>query len=102
MDFIKFEVMKDDASKNALGNEDIVGFENSDGNLIVENSGFDSSILESVNNQIHQTSLLGISPESFNYDANFIKSTDMDIAPQVVMYYSTLAMISFYTIFTSM
>ena len=102
IDFIKSEEMTEDAAKNALANEEIVGFVTSDGNLIVENSGFDSSILESVINQIHQTSLLGISPENFNYDTNFIKSTDMDIAPQVVMYYSTLAMISFYTIFTSM
>src|SRR5699024_1356417 len=63
-DCIKSKGSTEDAAKIALSNADIVGFVTSDGNLIVENNGFYSSILDSVINQIHQTTFLGISPES--------------------------------------
>lgn len=102
IEFLNVEVMTESNGRSALTDEEITGFVGADGNLLVEESGFEPTVLESVLNQVHQTNLLGVSPENFNYEADFIQSTDMDAEPQVIMFYSTIAMISLYTVFTSM
>ena len=102
IDFINVHKMSDSTARDELSEENITGYITEDGSLIVQNSGFQQSVLESVMNQIHQTAALGISPENFNFEADFIQTEDMETEPQVVMYYSTIAMVSLYTIFTSM
>lgn len=102
IDFISVNEMSDSTARKELDAENVTGYITVDGSLIVQESGFQASVLESVMNQIHQTSLLGVHFENFNFEADFIQSKDMETEPQVVMYYSTIAMVSLYTVFTSM
>lgn len=102
IEFINVHEMSDSTARSELSTENISGYIADDGTLLVEQSGFEATILETVMNQIHQTYALGIPPENFNFNADFIDTKDMDTEPQVIMYYSTIAMISLYTIFTSM
>lgn len=102
VEFITVNEMTVSEARTSLSEENITGYINKDGTLIVEENGFEASILESVINQIQQTYTLGIPPENFNFDVDFIETNEMETEPQVVMYYSTVAMISLYTVFTSM
>ncbi|QQD84935.1 MULTISPECIES: ABC transporter permease [Jeotgalicoccus] len=102
IEFINVQEMTESNARTDLSDEAITGYISSDGSLLVEGSGFEQTVLESVLNQVHQTGTLGVSPENFNYETDFIQTTDMDTEPQVVMFYSTIAMISLYTMFTSM
>lgn len=102
IDFIVINEMSDSTARAELSEENIAGYITEDGSLIVQGSSFQASVLESIMNQIHQTSALGVSPENFNFEADFIQTNDMESEPQVVMYYSTIAMVSLYTVFTSM
>ncbi len=43
----------------------------------------------------------GIPAENFTFDNNFIVETDADREPQVIMFYSLIAMMVFYTMFSS-
>lgn len=102
IDFISINEMSDSTARAELSEENITGYITDDGDLIVQSGSFQASVLESIMNQIHQTAALGVSPENFNFEADFIETSSMDTEPQVVMYYSTIAMVSLYTVFTSM
>lgn len=69
--------------------------------LIVSESGLDQTILESVLNEIYQVYESGIPFENFSFESNFISETEADREPQVVMFYSLLGMMVFYTMFSS-
>ncbi|CEA03500.1 ABC-2 family transporter protein [Jeotgalicoccus saudimassiliensis] len=102
IDFISVSEMSDSTARAELDAENITGYITENGTLIVQSSSFQASVLESVMNQIHQTTLLNVPPENFNFETDFLKSNGMETEPQVVMYYSTIAMVSLYTVFTSM
>lgn len=81
--------------------DELSGFITEDNELLVTNSGLDQTILESVLNEITQMYESGIPAENFTFDNNFIVETDADREPQVIMFYSLIAMMVFYTMFSS-
>ena len=84
-----------------MENEELSGFITDDNELIVTSSGLNQTILESVLNEIIQIYESGIPIENFSFDDNFIVETDADREPQVIMFYSLIAMMVFYTMFSS-
>lgn len=81
--------------------DELSGFITEDNELLVTSSGLDQTILESVLNEITQMYESGIPAENFTFDNNFIVETDADREPQVIMFYSLIAMMVFYTMFSS-
>ena len=84
-----------------MEDDELSGFITEDNELLVTNSGLDQTILESVLNEITQMYESGIPAENFTFDNNFIVETDADREPQVIMFYSLIAMMVFYTMFSS-
>lgn len=97
------EVMETTESQalTLMENDELSGFITEDNELLVTNSGLDQTILESVLNEITQMYESGIPVENFSFDNHFIVETDADREPQVVMFYSLIAMMVFYTMFSS-
>lgn len=84
-----------------MEDNELSGFITENNELLVTDSGLDQTILESVLNEITQMFESGIPPENFSFDNDFIVETDADREPQVVMFYSLIAMMVFYTMFSS-
>lgn len=84
-----------------MENDELSGFITGDNELLVTGSGLDETILESVLNEITQIYESGIPIQNFSFDNNFIEETDADREPQVIMFYSLIAMMVFYTMFSS-
>lgn len=96
--------MKETTESQALTlmeDDELSGFITEDNELLVTSSGLDQTILESVLNEIIQMYESGIPAENFSFDNNFIVETDADREPQVIMFYSLIAMMVFYTMFSS-
>lgn len=84
-----------------MEDDELSGFINEENELLVTESGINQTILESVLNEINQVYESGIPFENFSFDNNFIVETDADREPQVVLFYSLIAMMVFYTMFSS-
>ncbi|WP_462421524.1 ABC transporter permease [Salinicoccus sp. Marseille-QA3877] len=84
-----------------MEDDELSGFITEDNELLVTTSGLDQTILESVLNEITQVYESGIPAENFSFDNDLIVETDADREPQVVMFYSLIAMMVFYTMFSS-
>lgn len=84
-----------------MEDDELSGFITEDDELLVTGSGLNQTILESVLNEIIQMYESGIPAENFSFDNNIIVETDTDREPQVVMFYSLIAMMVFYSMFSS-
>lgn len=101
VDILEVSETTESEALTLMEDDELSGFITDDNELLVTNSGLDQTILESVLNEMAQMSESGIPAENFSFDNDFIVETETDREPQVVMFYSLIAMMVFYTIFSS-
>lgn len=102
IDFINIHETTESGAMEMMENDEITGFVTADQNLIVTESGFSQTILESVLNQTVQMTESNIPFENFDFTESFVTQTDLnsDSDPLVIMFYALLGMIAFYSMFS--
>ncbi|MFD2831560.1 ABC transporter permease [Corticicoccus populi] len=101
IDFMNVHETTENEGLDMLNDDEITGFITADQNLIVNESGFEETVLESVLNQMTQMTTSGIPFENFDFTQSFTAQTDLNSDPATIMFYSLIAMTTFYSMFSS-
>ncbi|WP_017549661.1 ABC transporter permease [Salinicoccus carnicancri] len=100
IDFINMTVMSEEEAVLEMKQGDISGYIHGDNTLLVTETGFDQTVLEMVINQIEKVAEAGIPYENYDFEAQFIEENSQEAQPEAVLFYSLIAMIAFYGIFS--
>lgn len=101
IEILEVTEMPESEALTLMDDNELSGFIDEENELLVTDSGLNQTILESVLNEIIQVYESGIPFENYSFENDFIVETDTDREPQVVMFYSLIAMMVFYTMFSS-
>jgi len=100
IDFINMTVMSEEEAVSEMKQGDLSGYIHGDNKLLVTETGFDQTVLEMVINQIEKVAGSGIPYENYDFEAQFIEEHSQEAQPEAVLFYSLIAMIAFYGIFS--
>ena len=100
IDFINMTVMSEEEAVSEMKQGDLSGYIHGDNKLLVTETGFDQTVLEMVINQIEKVAGSGIPYENYDFEAQFIEENSQEAQPEAVLFYSLIAMIAFYGIFS--
>ncbi|WP_020007293.1 ABC transporter permease [Salinicoccus albus] len=101
IEFINLETMTEDAAVEQMEAGEMAAYVHGDYELLVTESGFNQTVMEDVLTQMQSTVESGIPPQHFDMDASFIDASSQDTQPETVLFYSLIAMIAFYGMFSS-
>lgn len=87
---------------SALQNKTIEGFIENDFSLRISKNGINQTIIKSVMEQIKQTIALGVPFNPASYKKNYVKNINEKNDAVMILFYSLLAMTSFYGMFGSL
>lgn len=85
---------------NSLETEKIDGYIKKDLSLVVGKSGLNQTIIKGILDQIKQTMALNEPMENFDFESNYLSSENQVADPILVIFYSLIAMVSTYGVFT--
>ncbi|NBI06202.1 ABC transporter permease [Senegalia massiliensis] len=100
IEILNVEEISDRESKEKLEKEEIDGFIKKDLSLIVNDSGLNQTVIKSILDQIVQTSALGKPIEEFDFQVDYINDKDQKENGILVIFYSLIAMVSTYGIYS--
>lgn len=100
IDFINMTVMTESEAVTKMKEDEIAGYIHGQNELLVTESGFNQTVLEMVLNQIEKISNAGIPYENYDFEAQFIEENSQEAQPEAVLFYSLIAMIAFYGMFS--
>lgn len=100
IDFINMTVMTESEAVTKMKEDEIAGYIHGQNKLLVTESGFNQTVLEMVLNQIEKISNAGIPYENYDFEAQFIEENSQEAQPEAVLFYSLIAMIAFYGMFS--
>lgn len=101
IDFLTVHEMPEDEALTMMNEEELTGFITDDFRLLVTESGFEQTIVESVLNQFTQMAAADIPIEYYDFTQTFSSVDDLNSDPMVVLFYSLIAMTGFYSMFSS-
>lgn len=101
IEFLNVHEISENEALTMMEDDELSGFVTSEQDLIVSDSGFEETVLESVLNQMKQMAESGIPFEDFDFTQSFVAETDLNSNPTVILFYSLLAMTAFYSMFSS-
>lgn len=102
IDMIETVEMTESTARNQLKDEEITAFVYSNGDIIVESSGIQQTIVTSIVNDIHHIIESDIDFRNFDFDTSYVATEDFESESQIVMFFSLLGMVSFYSLFSVM
>lgn len=100
IDFINMTNMTEEEAVRGMKEGEIAGYIHGDNDLLVTETGFNQTVLEMVLNQIEKISVAGIPYENYDFEAQFIEENSQEAQPEAVLFYSLIAMIAFYGMFS--
>lgn len=100
IDFINMTVMTESEAVTKMKEDEIAGYIHGQNELLVTESGFNQTVLEMVLNQIEKISNAGIPYENYDFETQFIEENSQEAQPEAVLFYSLIAMIAFYGMFS--
>lgn len=83
-----------------IDNEEMTAFIKENGDIIVGSSGIDETIVNSIVNDIHQIVESDVGFQHFDFEQSYIETEDYESEPQIVMFFSLLGMMAFYSLFS--
>lgn len=101
IEFIKITETTESEAVSMMEDEEITGFVTPELNLVVTESGFNQTVLESVLNQMVQMAESGIPFDHFDFTESFVAQSKLDSNPSVLMFYALIGMTAFYSMFSS-
>ncbi|HJE20637.1 MAG TPA: ABC transporter permease [Aliicoccus persicus] len=102
IDILDVEIYSKDEATVALENEEITAFIESNGDMIVASSGLNETIVSSIVNNIHQIIESDVGFQHYDLEQSYVETQDYSSQPEIVMFFSLLGMISFYSMFAVM
>lgn len=100
IEFINMTVMTESEAVTKMKEDEIAGYIHGENDLLVTESGFNQTVLEMTLNQIEKISSAGIPYENYDFGAQFIEANSQEAQPESVLFYSLIAMIAFYGMFS--
>lgn len=100
IDLIETIEMSEATARDQLSEEEITAFVYNSGDMLVESSGIQQTIVSSIVNDIHHVIESDIGFLNFDFDKSYITAEDFESEPQIVMFFSLLGMVSFYSMFS--
>ncbi|MFC3901099.1 ABC transporter permease [Aliicoccus persicus] len=102
IEILEVEILNKEEARTALENEEITAFIDTDGDMIVASSGLDETIVSSIVNNIHQVIESDVGFQHYDFEQSYVDTQDYSAHPEVVMFFSLLGMLSFYSLFSVM
>lgn len=102
IDILDVEIYSIEEASTALENEEITAFVETNGNMIVNSSGLDETIVSSIVNNIHQVIESDIDIQYYDFETSYIETQDFSSQPEILMFFSLIGMFSFYSLFAVM
>lgn len=100
IDFINTTIMTESEAVQEMKSGEISGYIHGENELLVTETGFNQTVLEMTLNQIEKISTAGIPYENYDFEAQFIEENSQQSQPESVLFYSLIAMIAFYGMFS--
>ena len=100
IDIVETIEMSEETARTRLKDEEITAFVYNSGDMLVESSGIQQTIITSIVNDIHHVIESDIGFQNFDFDKSYITAEDFESEPQIVMFFSLLGMVSFYSMFS--
>ncbi len=94
--------MSEETAREQLKDEEITAFVANNGDMLVESSGIQQTIITSIVNDIHHIIESDIDYQHFDFETSYITAEEFESEPQIVMFFSLLGMVSFYSMFSVM
>lgn len=101
-EMLEVEQYTEAEAREALDDEQLTAFIKTNGDIMVQSSGIEETIVFSIVNDIHQVIQSGVGFEHFDYEKSYIETENYSGAPEIVMFFSLLGMMSFYSLFSVM
>lgn len=96
IELFSVELMEQDQAQNLLLAGEIDAFINNEGQMLINESSINTSIIKTIMDQIHQISSLGADALNIDPSLSFIGVTDTPASFIIIMFYGLIGMVSLY------